>query len=325
MATTKDSMKEEGAEFGAAFDENTPPPVEQTDDEAFGLTLPDAADTATQGDGETDGSAVAVQAGEGAETTPAAADQPPAGELPVEPPAEEVAAAEAEAAAGEDAMPEMTQAEKSWEGRLRKREEELKALAADLDARKNTPVDPAIEETDEGESPAEEAAEGEASDADEAMRQLSEDFGPEFVKMICAIAAKKAEESAGVRVEQIGRTLNDVIDDIKNSRARRHFKDIQRAHPDFVEIHGSDAFKAWIAAMAPADKVEAERIEQAGDADEINGLLAEFKAANQKTGETTDNESAIDAAEGVRSTGMRLPNAPAAGQDAFAAAWDELS
>ena len=63
--------------------------------------------------------AVALLPGAGGALCAAAATDAPATEAaPVEP-----------GTAGEEAMPEMTQAEKSWEGRLRKREEELEAFA----------------------------------------------------------------------------------------------------------------------------------------------------------------------------------------------------
>lgn len=315
MATTQQSMDEDNAAFGNAFAEENVPAAEQTADEAFGLGLPAADDAAAEGDGETDASPLVVEAGEAA------------AELPAEPPAEEVAAAEAEAVAGDDAMPEMTQGEKSWEGRLRAREAELKALAAELEGKKNMPAEmgehmesPAEELA---ESPAEEVAEGGADAAEEAIRQLSEDFGPEFVKMIVAIASKEASKAAGDQVQEVGQTVKDVIDDINNSRARRHFEDIFEAHPDFNEVGESEAFKSWIAALEPEKQTEAARITAGGSAREINRLLSEFKQSSGEAAGSSVDESALDDAEGVRSSGLRLPDAPAAGADDYAAAWDK--
>jgi hypothetical protein len=307
MATTKQNMEDDSKDFGASFNEEATVAPEQTEDEAFGLSLPQGDEMAAEGDGETDGSELVVQA------------DPES--LPAEPPAAEVDAAEAEAAAGEDAMPEMSQSEKSWEGRLRAREAELKAMAADLEAKKNVPVaipDEIMEEA--GESATEQSAEGDSGEAEEAMRQLSEDFGPDFVKMIVAIAGKKAAEAAGARVDEVGNTVSELIADINDSRSRRHFEDIYDEHPDFAETAASETFRAWIAAMQPEAQGDANRVAEGGSAKEINRLLSAFKAANDSG---AIDESGIDAAEGVRSTGMRLPAQPGAGSDDFASAWDE--
>ena len=326
MATTKQSMEEDGKSFGDSFNEETAAPVEQTEDEAFGLNLPAADDAAAEGDGETDGSAVEVESG--SEAIPE--------ELPAEPPADEVAAAEAQAEAGQDDMPEMTQSEKSWEGRLRAREVELKALAEHLDQRKNRPgpeeigahegyevpadaADLSAAQEEAAESPAEESAEGADGEAEEAMRQLSEDFGPEFVKMICAIAMKKAHEAAGQRCDELGGTVKEVIADIENSRARRHFEEIYDAFPDFAEINESEPFNAFVDSMPADAQADVERVRASGSAKEIIRLLSTFKSQAQSGGD----DEGLDAAEGVRSTGIRLPSQPAAGADDFAAAWDE--
>ena len=64
-----------------------------------------------------------------------------------------------------------------------------------------------------------------------------------------------------------------------------------------------------------------------GDSDEINDLLSQFKAGNgsggMKQSAEVEEEQAINDAEGVRSTGLRLPDAPAAGKDDFEDAWNE--
>lgn len=223
-------------------------------------------------------------------------------------------------------MPEMTQAEKSWEGRLRKREEELKALAAQLDARK-AELDATAGEV-VGETPAQESADGEAIadiSPEEAIAKLTEDFGPEFVSMIVAIAGKSAADVAGERVGDIAGKLDEFVDNVKSIHASRHMKEILRAHPDFAEVGNSDEFKAWVSALPAEQQADAMRVIESGDSDEINDLLTQFKTANAAGTEasgSTEDES-IDGAEGVRSTGLRLPDAPEAGKDDFAAAWDE--
>ena len=310
MATTQQSMKDDGEQFGAAFDEETPAVAEQTEDEAFGLNLP-AVEAGAEGDGETEGGEAVTQVGEG---------DPATETLPVEPPAKEVAAAEAEAAAGEDDMPPMTQAEKSWEGRLRAREAELKALAAELEAKQAEGAGdaPGAEEI----AAVEEAVESGEITPEEAMRQLEEDFGPSFVKMIVAIAGKSAADVADGKVSEVGSTLAGLIDDIKDSRAQRHFKEILRVHPDFKDVAESEEFNAWVAGLPPEEAPEAQRVIDGGDSDEINAMLTKFKSG-KGGGDSEADEQQLDDAEGVRSTGLRLPDAPEAGKDDFAAAWDE--
>ena len=191
-------------------------------------------------------------------------------------------------------------------------------MAAELDARKAElaqPIEQAEALADGGEPMAEMTPEA-------AMRQLEEDFGPEFVSMIVAIAGKSASEVADGKVSEIGATLQDVIGDIKDSRARRHFKEIYRAHPDFSDVGSSDEFTAWIEALPPDQKAEAQRVVASGDADEIVDLLTQYKRGNGG-GDPAADEQQIDDAEGVRSTGLRLPDAPEGGKDDFAAAWDE--
>jgi len=315
---TEDSLKKDNEQFGDAFNEAPAAATEQSEDEAFGLNLP-ATDAGAEGDGETDGGVVATQAGDEGEgaTTDTATNEPAAESTPVEPPAD----------AGDEAMPEMTQSEKSWEGRLRKREEELKALAAELDARKSELAEPAKEEA--GETPAQEAAEGDAVtdiSPEDAIAKLTEDFGPEFVSMICAIAGKSAADVAGEKVGDIAGKLDEFVDNVKSIHATRHMKEILKAHPDFAEVGNSDEFKAWVSALPADQQADAMRVIESGDSDEINDLLTQFKSANAAGAETSSggaDEQSIDSAEGVRSTGLRLPDAPEAGKDDFAAAWDE--
>lgn len=294
MAATKQSMEDDSKAFGDAFADTPEASVEQSEDEAFGLTMPEADAMATEGDAEAD---VAVVAQE---------------ETPV-------------ADAGEAPMPEMTQAERSWEGRLRAREAEIKAKAAALEEKQaaTSPAgDPDIE------TPAENATESAGDESDEAIRQLSDDFGPEFVGMIVKIAAKAAKIMAGEQVAEVGQTVREMIDDINSSRAKRHFEDVFDAHPDFVEVSESVPFGAYVEALPDAEKAEAKRIIASGSAKEINRLLSAFKASVKETAtaapmDATEDDTDIDSAEGVRSTGMRLPTQPAAGKDDFSAAWDE--
>lgn len=325
MATTKDNIDESNSDFSAAFAEETQAAPEQSEDEAFGLTDAAADAAATEGDGETEGSTMMVT-GDGAEDGGATDAQPvdiaSAGAMP-----------EQDAAAG----PEMSQSEKSWEGRLRAREAELKAMAADLEAREKALAggEGASATEPDGDEPgafveggAIDAAEGGEMSADEAIRQLSEDFGPEFVKMIMAIAESKAAEISGGRADALGQTVDEMINDIRDLETQRHYKAIKRAHPDFVDVYESEGFNSWLAGQPPERKEELERIAAAGDADEINALLTEYKGA-AKSGPASSGgmdefiDDELEGATGVRSSGLRLPDEPKAGKNDFVEAWEQ--
>ncbi len=322
---TKESVLEDNKQYEDAFNEEVLPPAELSEDEAFGLNLP-PADGEGQSASETDGAPIATQAGEAIE--PGAADMaggevPPGGEMAPE---------------GPGAMPPMSQAERSWEGRLRKREEELRAIAGELQAREaqlmaaqeqlgaqargQGPEVPAA--ADGGGVAAAVVADGQM-DAATAAKQLSEEFGEDFVSMINAIATNAAAKTTGTTVQAIGDTVSNIIADIKDGRQQRHFKEIYRAHPDAFEIAESAEFQAWIDALPPNRQADVAQVIAEGDSDDINALLAEYKQSigGEDSGKDVP-EAEIDAAEGVRSTGLRLPVEPAAGKDDYEASWGEF-
>ena len=81
----------------------------------------------------------------------------------------------------------------------------------------------------------------------------------------------------------------------------------------------SPEFKEFVSNLPPTDRSEAERVIAAGSAREINALLTQFKQSAGAAG----NDDALEAAEGVRSSGIRLPKPPAAADDDFVSAWNE--
>lgn len=357
MATTPEDVKKNASDYEDAFNDNTPPAPEQTEDEAFGLGMDveeaAAADAEqTSGDGAPLKAVVLVADGEAVKEA--------AGEAVAEDSAAAAAESQSQENADEPTDPKDIQRKKSWEGRLKAEEARLAKVRDELEAKaaaagKSTEdvasdaLERASEEAEAGgdmnmaekvEDAAEKVESGELS-AEDAMKALAEDFGEPFVKMISAIAKSAASATAAEKMGALESTTSDIIDDIKETKTRAHFQAIEAAHPDFVEVGKDPMFNEWKAADP-----ERERIAASGSAAEINAMLAEFKAQ----GATTDTAAAetapapvaqagapveqaaddsapddeLDAAEGVRSAGMQLPEEPAAADD-YAGAWEEFA
>lgn len=253
---------------------------------------------------------------------------------------------------------------RSWEGRLRKVEADLKAKADAAAAggpEQNGPVadgtntesqaadaleQVADEAGDKGQTALEQAA-GDAADKvesgemtpEQAMASLAEDFGEGFVRMIEVIAKAAAGKTADEKVAGVNQAVEDVIGHIKDSAEQAHFEAIFQAHPDFYEISKSPEFDAFVAAGG----AEAKQIVEDGSAAQINKLLADFKAkvpakeaAQEAAAQPADEAAAagaadggasdddIDAAEGVRSGGLQLPEEPRKAADDYEGAWKEF-
>lgn len=342
MATTPEDVKKNEDDYAAGFNDNTPPAPEQTEDEAFGLGM-DVEGAAAADAEQSSGDGAPLEA----VVLVAEAEDAPAADM-----------AEAEAM-DEPTDPRDIQRKKSWEGRLKAEEARLAKVREELEAKASAAGKPvetvagdALEQVaDQAESQgdvamaekveetAEKVESGEMSSED-AMKVLAEDFGEPFVKMIAAIAKSTATAAASEKLSALESTTRDIIDDIKESKARAHFKSIESAHPDFVEIGKDPSFNEWKAADPERD-----RIASGGSADEINAMLAEWKAQGSAApaddvaaampdvapdeapvGQAADDSASddqIDAAEGVRSAGMQLPEEPAAADD-YAGAWEEF-
>jgi hypothetical protein len=306
--------------------------------------------------------------------TPSTATQEAAteGGKPEGSPAEEAAESPvveaAEAAGGlddtSDVPAEDMQKFKSWQGRLKKIEAELKAKAANGGAPNGdvSPAQAADETTAEALSEVADQAEGAnpalADEAgqlagqvdrgeispEEAMKSLAEDFGEPFVRMIEAIARSSAGKAADEKIGKVSENVEKVISHIKDSSERAHFEAIYEAHPDFLEVSKSPEFQAFVQASG------AEAIAESGSAKEINKLLDDFQAqqaapaqeagtpaggevspaqdavaaADAASGGEAESDPALDDAEGVRSGGLRLPDEPQKGADDFVGAWNQF-
>jgi hypothetical protein len=281
-------MQQDEQDFGAAYDEDMPQPVEQSEDEAFGLTPP----AASEEDDYPNSPEEAMLA------------EDDAAEMMAEPVAEPVA----EPAAEPDSAKEV-QRLKSWEGRL-------KAMEAQLKSSKASPSIDAPSDNDGDESAA-------PSSLKDALSALAADFGEDFTKLLLAVIDAKV----GQANESVAKSVDEIINDIVDTKAKAHFESIADKHPDFMDIADSPEFGAFLAAQEDAAK--AQQIVDGGSSREIVALLDAFKATQTEAPEQAPQQAeqpddgSMDAAEGVRSTGMRLPMQPAASSD-YADAWNEF-
>lgn len=293
-------------DYAAAFNEEQAPVATQTEDEAFGLLPDDAGGAGVAGDGEPAVAIVIPEEVVPAEAVPVEGDAVMPG---ADVPAEDVPAEAAAEPAPEEVSAADLQREKSWEGRLKKREAELVAREAELAALAS-------------EAPAADAVTDEAVQA--AQAKLAEDFGDEFVSLILtvakSIAQQEAAKTAAERTGDMGQNVEALIDEIRNVKERAHFERIYDAHEDFVEVANDPAFQAWVAEDAARGAVVED-----GHAREVVALLTEWKAMHTQPEQDPEETPDGDDADGIRSGGgLRLPAAaPGLGGD-YADAWKEF-
>lgn len=369
MATNQDDLQHAHEAYANAFNEDHQPAHEMSEDEAFGITPEHAQDADDQSVAEDHAPEDAAEGedGDGTNTVAIVIDGPELEHASEEMQAKETAQEEAAKGQGEgnESVPpegvepegeagepqvdieKETQRLKSWEGRLKAMEAKLKSAGVNSQEEEAEVIGEAIEQAaEQAETPAEEEAieqvaeqveNGELS-PEEAMRQLAEDFGPEFVRMIEVIATAKASEAGGKAAAELQGTVEEIINDIKDTKTRSHFEQIAAVHPDFQEIGQSEQFKEFIDAMPEDQKATAIQVIGNGSAKQINQLLSNFKDQSQggsepelteAQGESIVDEAAeeqhndaLDAAEGVRSAGMKLPEQPGQAQG-YEDAWNE--
>lgn len=363
MAITPTQAQSDRDEFAASFLSDDPVKTVQTEDEAFGITPesaetntvgaaePAVAEASEQGVATEDkpvempGVDAAASGSEGAAGNDDA-DTAPAVAIVVEPVVEGDAPANDEPAMSEKDV----QREKSWEGRLKAREAELKAREEALVAREAAPAAEAGEPTETAgqdaaepvateaiEAAAEKVESGELT-AEQAVATLSQDFGEDFTKMLGVLIDARASEIAGrtadEKVAGVSKSLDGLVGELVETRAQDHYESISDAHEDFLEIGQSPEFKAYIDAMPEDDKAKAEHTIANGSARQIVKLLNAYKASLAKPEPEAEpeakpaepdpaQESAMDAAEGVRSSGLKLPEKPEMSQN-YEEAWEKF-
>lgn len=219
---------------------------------------------------------------------------------------------------GEQISPEDLQRQKSWEGRLRKREEELAAREA------------ALGSGGHGE------AQSAADDAEiaEIRQRLTEDFGDEFVGMISKLAAyearKLAAEDFDSKLNPVQQTIAQAIQDVHAAFESMHFGAIADAHENFQDIINSPEFGAYINGLSGDEQEAAQAVLEGGTPKQVIGLLNAYKESLEQKAEQVDSDTsvddALDAAEGVRgSSPVQLPGrVPVGDEDEYRAAWDAM-
>ena len=159
---------------------------------------------------------------------------------------------------------------------------------------------------------------GEMSVAD-AIRTLKDDFGDSFPSLLYALIKATAAEIADQKVKQVSSTVDDLIADIVDSRQRAHFEAIADAHPDFMDVANGPAMQEYLASLPDDQRAQAQDTIERGNAKKIIALLSAVKVM----GKGGSGDAAMDAAEGVRSGGLRIPEQPKAAQD-YEAAWEQF-
>lgn len=231
------------------------------------------------------------------------------------------AAAEGETVGEEQAeqlSPEDLQRQKSWEGRLRKREEELAAREAALGSGGNGEVPAATDD----------------AEIAEIRQRLTEDFGDEFVGMISKLAAhearKLAAEDFDLKLNPIQQTIAQAIHDVHAAFESMHFGAIADAHENFQDIINSPEFGAYINGLSGDEQEAAQAVLEGGTPKQVINLLNAYKDSLEQKAEPVGPDDsvddALDAAEGVRgSSPVQLPGrVPVGDEDEYRAAWDAM-
>lgn len=332
---TPEEFKQDQSDFADAYNNDVAKRPEQTEDEAFGLT-PEAEPEVEAAEPSAEAAAETGAEGAAGDDMAGAA---PAVVIAVEPAAEDNADAMVADDAGDDTMSDKDiQRQKSWEGRLKAKEKELQAREDAMNA-------PATQEA--GETPVEEVAEPQVTEAieeavakvesgemtaDQAMATLTEDFGPDFTKMLHVLISAKASEIAGEvagktadeKVAGVSGKMDTLVADINDDKARGHFEALSDVHPDFLEVGGSPEFKEYVDALDETQKADAEQVIERGSARQIIKLLSTFKKSKEADPKgDAENDEAMSAAEGVRSSGgIKIPDKPSESQG-YEEAWKE--
>jgi hypothetical protein len=205
MAPAVNQNDIDDAEYSAAFNEDQGGPKQMSEDEAF----PEASEESGTPSGDAGGDVVTIE-GDGVPEDEAMAGGEPAAEEPMD--------------------PKDIQREKSWEGRLKAREEELRMREEALAAGGSKPAAPAAEAPgdameDAGEAVVDMAAAVNAGEmtAEQAMKTLEEDFGPEFVKMLDVLVSAKAGSAVDSKVGAVSKTVDQLIGELVDDKSRTHF------------------------------------------------------------------------------------------------------
>ena len=205
--------------------------------------------------------------------------------------------------------------------RLAELEAHLQARQRELDAREAAMAQSNTAETQSTQLGASTTPAAGSSTPDNPLQQLIEEFGADFVDLLSRAITQECERICADKVNHgmgtVGARVDQLIEQLSNERQQSHFKTIAAAHSDFMDVVASPEFAAWKSSQPAATQTAIARTIEAGSAEDIIAMLTRFK---QSRNNSVDDD-ALHAAEGVRSSGIRLPKAPTA-EDDFAAAWN---
>ena len=310
------------------------------DEDEYTKAFNAVTEDAPEGDSGAEASAVTL----GAEEAPEEAPVEMAEELPADAPAED------------PETPEDTQRRKSWEGRLRKMEEDLKAREAALSEREapQTLADGGKAEDDttviaeggnggEFETVDALADGGEVGDDIESIKQealdlagnpdklaqvlatMIADYGREFVVGAVALAGPLIDAKAESYASDFNSNLGGLASDIQGALSSMHRQTIADAHEDFEELVESPEFQAFRDSLPEDQKAKADATIESGSAGAVIKLLQAFKDAKDKPKEKTLEDAwAEDAATSVRSSSpLKVSSrAPMSEDDEYKAAFE---
>lgn len=296
--TNQEEMDRAAGEYGAGFDNAPEPVVSQSDDDAFGLNIPEDVAVASANEETSEGEVkpeVAVVVADAEPDVGAEGASPAGGDTPA--PGEGVAPNDdtAQSTGSIDIDKEMQ--------RLRTKEGRLNAREAELNAR-------------------EEQMNAGAMTYDQAYSTLAEDFGEDFVKMIQVVASHAGEQGAGPAVSMLQQSVEQAISNLDDERMRMHFERIYEAHPDFVEITDSPQFVAWL-----EQNPDYKPVVESGSARSVIAMLDDFtkKGGGESDIPNDEFDDMAAGAEGVRSSGLRLPEEPSMGDGSFEDEFNKLA
>jgi hypothetical protein len=218
--------------------------------------------------------------------------------------------------------------------RLMQMEASLQARARELDSReaamKRHDGKAGMDKSGAGGMPDDHSTDPASDQADDPMAILSAEFGADFGDLLTRAIIQICQQQIGHGMNSLDAKVESLIAHLSQERQQNHLQTIAASHKDFMEIVDSPAFMEWKSEQDASGQADIARVMEQGSAQEIIAMLTRFKQDqaddDDDDGNATAHASAHDpamaAAEGVRSSGIRLPKAPSAADD-FAAAWNE--
>lgn len=229
---------------------------------------------------------------------------------------------------------------RSWEGRLKKREEELSAREAALEGGEGAEATDmqSTEASEQMQAVMARAAELRGSpDLDQLVARFVEDFGIDTVAVLALVGAKMAggQAQANDSGTELSGRIDGLVEQFKDAIQSLQYSQIKTAHEDVEEISESEGFRAWRDSLDETERAGVDDAIENGTPYDVIRVLNNFKkhladGASKDAGASgeppmTDNSFAEDAAGAVRgSSPLRLPTrAPANPDDEYKAAWNQ--